>query len=317
MRLFWLIFAAAVAIISVRSPALAEHRIALVVGNSKYVNAPELVNPKNDARAVAAALRRDEFEVILGIDLNVDNMRQTLRKFAGQLERADVGLFYYAGHGLQINGQNFLVPVDAKLESLVDLEFETTSLQQVIDLMEKETRTTIVLLDACRDNPLARTLARSLSATRSVSIGRGLAIVEAHAGTFIAYATSPGSVALDGVGAHSPFTAGLLNYIEKPGLEVGQMMRRVRVMVRKLTENKQTPWDHSSLVGDFYFEPPPARPAGGSERPIFKSEPKPGTLKFGSVVYVDDGTCPEGQIKKVTGGNSKPRIKRKRECVPK
>ncbi len=251
-----LIFSILATVLLNAGPAMAERRIALVVGNSSYRNTPSLENPKNDAREMAAVLQRLGFEVIRGIDLTSAEMRLTVRKFAGALQSADVALFFYAGHGLQVRGQNYLVPIDAKMRSTLDLEFEATNLQVVVDLMEREAKTNFVFLDACRDNPLARTLARSLGATRSGTIGQGLARMNSGVGTLISYSTEPGNVALDGDGKHSPFTEALLQHIATPGLEVGQMLRRVRSTVLKKTRGKQVPWDHSSLVGDFYFGSP-------------------------------------------------------------
>lgn len=264
MRLVGLTFSIMAMVILTAVPALAERRLALVVGNSAYRNTPDLVNPKNDASAMAEALQGLGFKVIRGIDLSADGMRQTVRKFAGALQFADVALFYYAGHGLQVNGQNYLVPIDAKMTSSLDLEFEATNVQVVIDLMEREAKTNLVFLDACRDNPLARTLARGLGASRSTTISQGLARIESGIGTLIAYATEPGNVALDGDGMHSPYTAALLKHIKTPGLEVGRMLRRVRRAVLKKTKGKQVPWEHTSLVGDFYFR---SSPVTASARP--------------------------------------------------
>ena len=160
MRLLGLIFSVMAVAILAAAPAMAERRLALVIGNSSYRNTPDLLNPKNDANEMAKALNGLGFKVIRGIDLSVDGMRRTVREFADALQSSDVALFYYAGHGLQVNGQNYLVPVDAKMRSSLDLEFEATNLQVVIDLMEREAMTNLVFLDACRDNPLARTLAR-------------------------------------------------------------------------------------------------------------------------------------------------------------
>ena len=256
MRQFGLIFSILATILMAAGSAQAERRLALVVGNSSYRNTPSLANPKNDAVAMATALKRLGFKVIRGIDLSSADMRRTVREFAGALQSTDVAVFYYAGHGLQVKGQNYLVPVDAKMRSTLDLEFEATNLQTVIDLMEREAKTNLVFLDACRDNPLARTLARSLGASRSSTIGQGLARMNSGVGTLISYSTEPGNVALDGDGKHSPFTEALLRHIETPGLEVGRMLRRVRSNVLKQTRGKQVPWDHSSLVGDFYFGAP-------------------------------------------------------------
>ena len=275
MRRLGLIVSVVATVLLTVGPALAESRLALVVGNSNYRNTPALRNPKNDARAMAQALKRLGFKVIHGIDLSSADMERTVREFAGALQSADVALFYYAGHGLQVKGQNYLVPIDAKLKSTLDLEFEATDLQVVIDLMEREAKTNFVFLDACRDNPLARTLARSLGASRSATVGQGLARINSGVGTLIAYSTEPGNVALDGSGRHSPFTKALLRHIETPGLEVGRMLRRVRSSVLKQTKRKQVPWDHSSLVGDFYFR---SRP--GATAATVKETPKYATPAF-------------------------------------
>ncbi len=232
-----------------------EKRVALVVGNSVYDHAPTLANPSNDAAAVSAVLARLGFDVIEGIDLDQRAMRYLLRDFADALDDADVALFYYAGHGLQVAGRNYLVPIDARLERELDLAYEVTELSVVLKIMERSPRTNLVFLDACRDNPLAGNLARSMGAARSQAMGRGLARVESGIGTLIAYATEPGNIALDGKGEHSPFTAALLEHIEKPAIDVGQMLRRVRESVVAATNGRQVPWDHSSLTGDFYFVP--------------------------------------------------------------
>jgi uncharacterized caspase-like protein/TPR repeat protein len=235
--------------------AAAETRVALVIGNAAYDHAPALANPVHDARGIAAALRRLGFQVEQGIDLDTTNMHLMLRRFAEQLQEADVGLFFYAGHALQVRGKNYLAPIDANLRKESDLLFEGIDLELILRLLEEQPRTSIVFLDACRDNPLARNLARTVGRTRSQMIGQGLAGVESGIGTLIAYATQPDSVALDGAGRNSPFTAALLEHIEVPGIEIRQMLSRVRRAVIDATERRQVPWDHSSLTGDFYLHP--------------------------------------------------------------
>src|SRR5882757_716525 len=179
-------------------PAAAEKRVALVVGNSAYVHANPLPNPVNDAGDMAKALTEVGFEVILGLDTSKAAFDAKVRDFARALERADVAVFFYAGHGLQASGKNYLVPVDASLQVERDLDFEAVSIDFVLKQMEleREGKTNVVFLDACRDNPLARNLARSMG-TRSASIGRGLAPVESGVGTLISFSTQPGNVALD------------------------------------------------------------------------------------------------------------------------
>jgi uncharacterized caspase-like protein len=235
-------------------PAAAQKRVALVVGNSAYVNAGALANPANDARDMAAALTELGFEVILGLDLDKRAFDVKVRDFSRALAQADTGLLFYAGHGLQVAGRNHLVPIDAQLQSERDLDFEAVSLDLVMKQMEleREGKTSIVFLDACRDNPLARNLARSMG-TRSASIGSGLAQVQTGVGTFIAYSTQPGNVALDGSGRNSPFTAALAKSVKEPGRNLTAVMIEVRKEVLTVTGGKQVPWDHSALTGDFYF----------------------------------------------------------------
>ena len=236
-------------------PAAAEKRVALVVGNSGYVHANALPNPVNDAGDMAKALAEVGFEVILGLDLSKSGFDGKVRDFARALEKADVALLFYAGHGLQVSGKNYLVPVDAKLQVERDLDFEAISLDFVLKQMEldRDDKTNIVFLDACRDNPLARNLARSMG-TRSATIAQGLAQVQAGVGTFIAYSTQPGNVALDGEGRNSPFTAALVKDLRLPDRNLNAVMIEVRKDVTAATGGKQVPWDLSALTGDFYFQ---------------------------------------------------------------
>jgi uncharacterized caspase-like protein len=250
-----LIFAVSVGLIARGDAALAEKRVALVVGNSSYTSTTPLRTPVNDATDVASALDRLGFEVIRGLDLDNVGMREKVRLFSERLSAADVGLFYYGGHGIQVSGKNYLVPIDAKLNAASDLDFVAMDLDLVLRNMERETSTNIVFLDACRDNPLVANLAQSMG-TRSSAISRGLARVESGVGTLIAFATQPGNVALDGTGRNSPFAAALLKTIERPGIPISDVMISVRREVLRETGNRQVPWDHSSLTGQFYFIPP-------------------------------------------------------------
>ena len=231
------------------SDAAAAARVALVIGNSKYLNAPELKNPRNDADALAAALSRLNFRVIKGIDADRFTMQTLVRAFSGELDGAKIAVFYYAGHGLQLNGKNYLIPVDAKLDTELDLDFEAMDVNFVLSQMERGNRINIVMLDACRNNPMSQKLARSMG-TRSIALGRGLARIETGVGTLITFSTQPGNVALDGKGANSPFAKALLDNIEAPGLDIEVVMRRVREEVIKETGGRQVPWSNSSLVGD-------------------------------------------------------------------
>ena len=183
-----------------------ERRIALVIGNSGYQNTPELRNPRHDAADTAESLRRVGFEVFEGHDLDKRSMERLIRQFGVKLSGADLALFFYAGHGIAIGEQNYLVPIDARLSGEGDVDFEVLPLALVLKQMEREAKTSIVLLDACRDNPLTRNLARSMG-TRSSSVAQGLAEVKTGVGTLIGFSTQPGNVAIDGPGRNSPLTS--------------------------------------------------------------------------------------------------------------
>lgn len=234
--------------------AQAEKRVALVIGNSAYKHAAELKNPKNDAIDIAAALKAIGLEVIVGIDLGKAGLETKVREFSEALREADVGVFFYAGHGLQVNGNNYLVPVDAELSTIAALEFEMVRLDAVQRLMENAASTNILFIDACRNNPLSRNLARAMG-TRAASIGRGLAPAESGVGTLISYSTQPGNVALDGTGRNSPFAGPLVKAIGSPGEDVVSVLIKVRNDVLAATGNKQVPWENHALRSKFYFNP--------------------------------------------------------------
>ncbi len=262
------LLAAAIINLSLVATAAAEKRVALVIGNAAYVNAAALSNPVNDAGDMAAALTQVGFTVVHGFDVDKRGFDAKVRDFARALDQADVAVFFYAGHGLQVSGKNYLIPVDASLQGERDLDFEAISVDFVLRQMEldREGKTNVVFLDACRDNPLARNLARSMG-TRSVGIGQGLAQVQTGVGTFIAYSTQPGNVALDGKGRNSPFTAALSKVIKEPGRNLTSVMIEVRKDVLTTTGGKQVPWDHSALTGEFYFNvasAPGSLPRGGA-----------------------------------------------------
>ena len=235
--------------------AAAEKRVALVIGNSNYAQVPALPNPVNDANDIGSALKRAGFDVILGIDVDKREFDTKVRNFADLLENADAAIFFYAGHGLQVSGRNFLLPIDARVQSERDLDFDAVNLDFVLKQMElgRAEKTNIVFLDACRDNPFAGNLARSMG-TRSASIGKGLAQVDTGVGTFISYSTQPGNVALDGTGRNSPFTAALAKHVVEPDRNLTSVMIEVRKDVLAATGGKQVPWDHSALTGEFYFQ---------------------------------------------------------------
>lgn len=240
------------ALLGTPGPAAAEKRVALVIGNAAYEHVPRLQNPSNDAADMAGKLRSLGFDVIEGIDLGKRDMEKRIRSFAEALSGADVGLFYYAGHGLQVDQRNFLAPVDAELKTESDLDFEAVQLDLVLKQMVRNARTSIVFLDACRDNPLAANLAQS---SRSLDIGRGLARVEAAASMMVVYSTEPGKVALDGTGRNSPFTAALLHHIDAEGASISDVMIDVRNEVLEETGGKQRPFESASLTGRFFFKP--------------------------------------------------------------
>jgi uncharacterized caspase-like protein len=235
-------------------PAATQKRVALVVGNSAYRYARRLDNPKNDAVDVGAALKRLGFRVVEGFDLDKAALDRKIREFTGVLRGADVGVFFYAGHGLHVSGQNYLVPVDAELTGAGSLDVELVRLDVVHRTMEREAQTNILFFDACRDNPLSDNLARTLG-TRSLEIGRGLAIVHGGAGTLISFSTQPGTLALDGKGRNSPYSAALARQLATSHEDLGTMLIAIRNDVMKETGRKQVPWEHSALTGRFYFDP--------------------------------------------------------------
>jgi hypothetical protein len=225
-------------------------RVALIIGNSAYQNTDPLANPANDARDIAAALKRVGFqEVIEGEDMDVGGLAGKVRDFSRALRGADLAFFFYAGHGVQVNGLNYMMPVDARLAEEGDVYSETVELTDVLKHMERQAKTNIVMLDACRNNPLARNLTRSMGTRSAGSVGQGLAEVKSGVGTLIVFATQPGNVALDGSETHSPFTQALLKHLETPNLDISLMLRLVRDDVITSTKGQQVPWEHSSLRG--------------------------------------------------------------------
>jgi uncharacterized caspase-like protein len=235
--------------------ASAERRVALVIGNSAYEHAATLRNPRNDANEMAETLKKLGFKVLLGSDLNQQKFARTIDEFGRMLDDADVALFFYAGHGLQINERNYLVSTNAQLASEFLIPAETMELDAIVRLMESKTATNIVFLDACRNNPLAEDLRKNLaSLNRSVTLGRGLARVETKGrDTLIAFAAAPGQEAADGMGAHSPFTTALLKRMPQPGVELSVMLKQVAADVRELTNNNQRPQQLSDMTRLFFF----------------------------------------------------------------
>jgi len=229
-----------------------EQRLALVIGNSKYKEAP-LANPANDARAMAVKLKQLGFKVIERENASLEEMRKSVRDFGNQLSMSDVGLFYYAGHGIQSNGVNYLIPVDADIQDETELTSRAFTAGEVLEKMDAaKNRINIVILDACRNNPLQR---KVRSATK------GLAPMEQGSGTIIAFATKPGATSADGEGSHGLYTEQLLDTLSQPGLSVEEVFKSVRMEVSQKSGGEQIPWENSSLLGEFYFNPTAAQAA--------------------------------------------------------
>jgi hypothetical protein len=221
-----------------------DRRIGLVIGNGGYSSSP-LKNPVNDASDISSRLERLGFSVTDGRDMSRKEMYSAIREFGNNLKKGGVGLFYYAGHGMQVKGKNYLIPVGVDIQSEDEVESEAIDAGLVMRKMESAGNAmNMVFLDACRDNPFARSFRSNF---------KGLAQMDAPSGSLIVYSTAPGSVAADGKGRNGTFTKNLLLHLNTPGLEVGKMLRKVRVSVKKDTGGKQVPWESSSLEGDFYF----------------------------------------------------------------
>ncbi|WP_332459796.1 caspase family protein [Croceicoccus marinus] len=219
---------------------------ALVIGNAKYAHASKLKNPGHDAEDVAEVLERCGFDVTLLNDATHRQMDKTLKRFKATLADQDVGLFFFAGHGFQIDGDNYLAAVDTEVEDEIDAKHSSLSLNRVIAQMEKtDTSTNIIILDACRDNPFERSWHRG--------VARGLAAVYAPRGTMIAFSTSPGQFADDGKGRNGAYTAALLEHIDAQDCSIEAMFKRVRNTLSAATSGKQISWEHTSLAGEFYF----------------------------------------------------------------
>jgi uncharacterized protein len=275
------------------TPANAGVRLALVIGNGKYVNAPALGNPANDSADFARALRGVGFEVIEQQDASREAMTKALREFSARLRGTEVALFFYAGHGIQLSGENYLLPVDADIHSPADVRFNTVDLTDIQQEMEGSGRVNIIILDACRNNPFADRLVQSGRAAPSRGLGR---IDAAGEGSLIVYSTQPNNVALDGAGRNSPFTAALLKHVVTPGIEVRQMLSRVRGDVLAATERRQTPWDSSSLTGDIYLAGAPSAPTvATTPAPVAPAVPATGKTETA------DGSRANGQLAAMTG----------------
>ena len=231
------------------SPAFAEKRVALVIGNSAYQNVSRLINPANDSAAISATFKNTGFDVVeLKRDLKANEMRRALRDFSDTVRDADVAIVYYAGHGIEIDGTNYLIPTDATLERDIDAYDEAISLERLLAVIEPARKLRLVILDACRDNPFSKTMKRTVAAR---AIGRGLAKVDPGSpNTLVAFAAKAGSTASDGDGKNSPFTAALVKFLPKPGLDLRKAFGFARDEVLKSTGNRQEPFIYGSLGGD-------------------------------------------------------------------
>jgi hypothetical protein len=248
--------------------AFADKRVAFVVGNGAYKNVAALPNPAIDAKSMAGVLRNVGFDVVEGTNLTRDKMTERLLEFGQKAQGADIALFFYAGHGIAINGTNYLLPVDADLKSEMDVKLGSAiNVDLTLEQTMSDAKVKLVFLDACRDNPFAAKI-KSNSATRSVSVQQGLAEMKSGEGTLIAFATGPGQTALDGeVGTNSPFTRALIANIAAPGVEIQQAMTKVRAQVNEETSKGQLPWGHTNLIGSVYLNPAPAAAGAAVEAP--------------------------------------------------
>ncbi|MGP0058819.1 MAG: SUMF1/EgtB/PvdO family nonheme iron enzyme [Beijerinckiaceae bacterium] len=263
---------ACAATIGVR-PALAEKRVALIIGNGAYAHAQHLPNPAHDAEDVAAALKRSGFETIVGRDLDKAKMDEAAIEFARAARTADVAVFYYSGHAMQFAGVNYLVPVDAKLADEADLR-RLARVDEIVADLQQAKNLRILVLDSCRNNPLAEDLKRSIGASRAVSLQRGLAKFDTPEGMIVSYATQAGRTAEDGTGRNSPYTAAFLKHIEEQD-EIGTIFRRVATDVYESTGRNQLPELSISIIGEFYLHghldvtgparPPTADPCATAE----------------------------------------------------
>lgn len=261
-------------VMAVTSPADAGRRLALVIGNSTYQNVSELTNPQNDANDIAEKLRNLSFDVMLGTNLTRDQMHEAFQKFAEEIKPGDEGLFFYAGHGISLSGENFLIPIDMPAEIQVEnedqskqaLDASLVNLAEVITPMQKA-KLGMVFLDACRNTPSKEELGLQIVAQdgatrklRSLSFSRGMSKVNVASssgasGIFRAYATQPNNVSDDGGGRNSPFTKALLKHLGTKGVDVHQMMIKVRLDVQNETSGRQIPWEESALTDVYYFTP--------------------------------------------------------------
>jgi len=282
------LIAALLLVVALASAAAAQtpgKRVALVIGNGAYAQETiSLPNPPNDARDLAGKLDALGFEVIEAIDRDFNGMQASLLDFAAALDGAEAGLLFYAGHGMEYAGKNYLLPTDARLDRESDVRLRLIDVDDVIWTMEQAVPTRVIILDACRDNPLALQLQSNLPADRVGNVGRGLAPVNTDVGTFIAFSTAPGETAADGSGRNSPFAAAMLANLERPGLDADALMREVRNDVIEATDERQVPWNSSSLREPFVVH------AADGSSPVAdpQADPRAEQLVWDSIIGSDD-----------------------------
>jgi TPR repeat protein len=262
MCLIYRILLSAIMTVGLLQSAYAERRVALVIGNAAYRFVSPLKNSTEDANHVAQLLKRMDFDVTVGLDLDKIAMEATIRHFSESLAGADVALFYYSGHAVQVDERNYIIPVSAVASNQLNTTLDAVALQDISQLLQVAgVKTSFLFLDACRNNPFS-----NMTATRALGTSRGLARVTTTTGSLVVFSTSPGNVAFDGNGNLSPFTEAFVRYASVPRLEIRQMLSRVRADVAEKTNNQQIPWDSSSLIGDFYLVP--RRPPPTFERNV-------------------------------------------------
>ena len=269
-------------------PAQAQDKVALVIGNGAYQNASALANPVNDARAVAEKLTAIGFDVALGEDLTGQQFRVALGEFSEKALNADLAIVFYAGHAIEMEGKNYLIPVDAEMKSEATAQFETITLDQMLQAVRQADQLGMVMLDACRNNPFAKTMVRS-NGTRGDSRGLASVSVEGETGLVVSFAAEAGNTADDGDGVHSPYTSALLEVLDQPGLEVGRMFRSVRAKVKTATDGKQVPIEQMQLPDQDIYLVSGTSPTGettSEATPIVKTAPPvvdPSVVYFAAV----------------------------------
>lgn len=300
-----MILAARVALVLIAllaAPAMAAERIALLIGNGAYQNHPVLPNPVNDTADLAGALRAAGFEVEEHENLSQIRLLSVLRDFQHRALSAKVAVIYYSGHGMEVERRNFLIPVDARLETDRDIAFEAVPLEAAMFAVEGASELSLVIVDACRDNPFLAQMTRTM-ATRS--IGLGLGRVEPPGNTLVAFAAREGTVAYDGEGRNSPYAEALIEAVGAPGLEIGKLFRRVRDRVLETTNGRQEPFLYGSLSEEDYFLNPPAP---GEPAPVPDPGPAPGSAAALEIAFweaIADSTDPrdfEDYLARYPGG---------------